>query len=206
MRLCIPMRRQLYGRRPMTTCKDFAAIVIPLQTSKRLILLAGQSTGQMGSEVLVSFIVWLLSIPKVKIKVKIRTTQKTRKIHTVFKIQYTVVSRPAFNQSVAWCVPKCVQPVQTLVLAIPTPTDCMTSSHKSQKYYLLSSEGQFICAGSDDGSFFIWDRNTTNIVRVMKGDDSIVNCIQPHSEFCLLATSGIDPVVRLWSPMPVCTN
>lgn len=64
------------------------------------------------------------------------------------------------------------------------------------------SNGQYIVAGSDDGSFFIWDRNTTNIVRVLRGDDRIVNCLQPHPSTCLLATSGIDPVIRLWSPWP----
>lgn len=57
-------------------------------------------------------------------------------------------------------------------------------------------------AGSDDGSFFVWDKQSTNLVRVMRGDDSIVNCLQPHPSTCLLATSGIDPVVRLWSPKP----
>ena len=66
----------------------------------------------------------------------------------------------------------------------------------------FSSNGQYIVAGSDDGSFFIWERRTSNIVRVLRGDDSIVNCLQPHPTHCLLATSGIDPVVRLWSPRP----
>ena len=64
------------------------------------------------------------------------------------------------------------------------------------------SNGQFIVAGSDDGSFFIWDRYTSNIARVLKGDKRIVNCLQPHPSMCLLATSGIDPVIRLWSPLP----
>lgn len=64
----------------------------------------------------------------------------------------------------------------------------------------LGSYGEYIVAGSDDGSIFIWDRATTNIVRVLRGDDSIVNCLQPHPSTCMLATSGIDPVVRLWSP------
>jgi WD40 repeat protein len=66
----------------------------------------------------------------------------------------------------------------------------------------FSSRGQYIVAGSDDGSFFIWDRHTTNLMRVLRGDESIVNCLQPHPSYCLLATSGIDPVVRLWSPRP----
>ncbi len=59
----------------------------------------------------------------------------------------------------------------------------------------------FVIAGSDEGSIFIWDRDTGNIRRILKGDDAIVNCLQPHPTSCLLATSGIDPVVRLWSPM-----
>lgn len=66
----------------------------------------------------------------------------------------------------------------------------------------FGSNGQYIVAGSDDGSFFIWDKSTTNIVRVLRGDESIVNCLEPHPTACLLATSGIDPVVRLWSPRP----
>jgi hypothetical protein len=60
----------------------------------------------------------------------------------------------------------------------------------------------YVIAGSDDGSFFIWDRKTTNIVKVLRGDDSIVNCLQPHPSACLLATSGIEQVVRLWAPLP----
>ena len=58
----------------------------------------------------------------------------------------------------------------------------------------------YISAGSDDGSFFIWDRTTTNIVRVLHGDESIVNCIQPHPFTNMIATSGIDPHVRIWTP------
>lgn len=66
----------------------------------------------------------------------------------------------------------------------------------------FGEDGQFIVAGSDDGSMYFWERNTTNNIRILKGDASIVNCLQPHPTFCLMATSGIDPVVRLWSPLP----
>ena len=64
----------------------------------------------------------------------------------------------------------------------------------------FGNDGQFVMAGSDDGSFFVWERKTTNLVQVMKADDSIVNCLQPHPSICMLASSGIDPYVRLWSP------
>ncbi|XP_022295341.2 WD and tetratricopeptide repeats protein 1-like [Crassostrea virginica] len=76
---------------------------------------------------------------------------------------------------------------------------CNTTTDIKEANY-FGSNGQYVVAGSDDGSFFIWERDTTNIVRVLRGDDSIVNCLQPHPTQCLLATSGIDPVVRLWSP------
>lgn len=66
--------------------------------------------------------------------------------------------------------------------------------------------GNFIVAGSDDGSFFIWDRETTNIVKIVKGDESIVNCLQPHPNSCCLATSGIESVVRIWCPLPEVFN
>ncbi|XP_037079398.1 WD and tetratricopeptide repeats protein 1-like [Pollicipes pollicipes] len=63
-------------------------------------------------------------------------------------------------------------------------------------------DGQFILAGSDDGTFFIWERQTAAIVRVLRGDATIVNCVQPHPRLCLLASSGIDSCVRLWGPLP----
>lgn len=69
-------------------------------------------------------------------------------------------------------------------------------------FCLVGEEGNFICAGSDDGMFFIWDRKTTNVLTALVGDVSIVNCVQPHPSACLLATSGIDQVVKLWSPLP----
>lgn len=78
---------------------------------------------------------------------------------------------------------------------------CNTTTDIKEANY-FGSNSQYIVAGSDDGSFFMWDRKTTNIMRVLRGDESIVNCLQPHPDYCLLATSGIDPVVRLWSPRP----
>lgn len=38
---------------------------------------------------------------------------------------------------------------------------------------------------------------------MLKGDRGIVNCVLPHPFACLLATSGLDETVRLWSPQAV---
>jgi len=64
------------------------------------------------------------------------------------------------------------------------------------------SQSQFIVAGSDDGLFFIWDKKTENNLLILKGDSSIVNCLQPHPSEFMLATSGIDNEVKLWTPEP----
>lgn len=57
----------------------------------------------------------------------------------------------------------------------------------------------FVCR-SDEGNFFIWDRTENRISRMLRGDQNIVNCVLPHPFACLLATSGLDDAVRLWSP------
>lgn len=67
---------------------------------------------------------------------------------------------------------------------------------------MVYSQSQFIVAGSDDGLFFIWDKSTENNLLILRGDSSIVNCLQPHPSEFMLATSGIDNEVKLWTPLP----
>ncbi|XP_060867889.1 DDB1- and CUL4-associated factor 6-like [Metopolophium dirhodum] len=61
----------------------------------------------------------------------------------------------------------------------------------------------FIMSGSDCGHVFVWDRYTCEIVMLLKADAHVVNCIQPHPSRLLLATSGVDHNVKLWSPISV---
>jgi len=78
---------------------------------------------------------------------------------------------------------------------------CNTSTDIKEANF-FGSQGQFIVAGSDDGLFFIWDKSTENNLLILKGDTSIVNCLQPHPSEFMLATSGIDNEVKLWTPLP----
>uniref|UniRef100_A0A914L6E9 Uncharacterized protein n=1 Tax=Meloidogyne incognita TaxID=6306 RepID=A0A914L6E9_MELIC len=64
----------------------------------------------------------------------------------------------------------------------------------------FGGDDQYIVAGSDCGSIFIWERQTEKVVKVLKGDNFTVNCVQPHPDRCLIASSGIDKVVRFWEP------
>ncbi|KAL4083120.1 hypothetical protein QTP88_028450 [Uroleucon formosanum] len=71
---------------------------------------------------------------------------------------------------------------------------------KEAKFF--GSRNQFIVAGSDDGHIFVWEKNTENNLLILKGDSRVVNCIQPHPSEFLLATSGMNHKIKLWSPLP----
>lgn len=56
-------------------------------------------------------------------------------------------------------------------------------------------------SGSDCANCFFWDKNTEAIVQWMPGDEiGVVNCLEPHPAFPILATSGMDPDVKIWVP------
>lgn len=62
-------------------------------------------------------------------------------------------------------------------------------------------ESEFVVSGSDCGNIFIWDKESQIIVNWMKGDDAgVVNCLEPHPEFPILATSGLDHDAKIWVP------
>ena len=54
--------------------------------------------------------------------------------------------------------------------------------------------------GSDCGRVFIWNRKTLEPVVLLVGDRRVVNCVQPHPFDPVLATSGIDHNIKIWSP------
>ena len=66
----------------------------------------------------------------------------------------------------------------------------------------IGETGEYVAAGSDDGNIFIWEKASGHLVRVLHGDESIVNCVQWHPNVPMLATSGIENVRKLWEPKP----
>lgn len=87
----------------------------------------------------------------------------------------------------------------------------------------------FVMSGSDCGHIFIWDRHTAEHVMLLEADNHVVNCLQPHPfdpseapptctrhplsrrpshqtltspcSFSVLASSGIDYDIKIWSPL-----
>ncbi|KAG0321248.1 DDB1- and CUL4-associated factor 6 [Dissophora globulifera] len=65
----------------------------------------------------------------------------------------------------------------------------------------IGPNSEFVMSGSDDGRIFFWDKQTGRIVNAIKGDEVVVNCLQPHphSNF-VLAASGIDHTIKIFMP------
>lgn len=70
---------------------------------------------------------------------------------------------------------------------------------KGVNFFGPSSE--YVISGSDCGNVFIWDRKTESIVQWMAADqEGVVNCLEGHPSFPILATSGLDSDVKIWMP------
>lgn len=68
---------------------------------------------------------------------------------------------------------------------------------KDVNYFGLQDE--YVVSGSDCGHVFIWDRKSTTIAAILHGDQDIVNVIEPHPYEPMLAVSGIDNTIKIFS-------
>lgn len=59
---------------------------------------------------------------------------------------------------------------------------------------------EYVLSGSDCGRIFIWEKYSAELVMILQGDKHVVNCVQPHPFDPILASSGIDYDIKLWTP------
>ncbi|GMY06996.1 protein ALTERED SEED GERMINATION 2 isoform X1 [Fagus crenata] len=64
----------------------------------------------------------------------------------------------------------------------------------------LGQKGEYVASGSDDGRWFIWEKQTGRLIKMLLGDDAVVNCVQCHPFDSVVATSGIDNTIKIWTP------
>ncbi|KAL9651065.1 hypothetical protein ABK040_002783 [Willaertia magna] len=58
---------------------------------------------------------------------------------------------------------------------------------------------EYIISGSDCGHLFIWNKQTSEIINIIKGDKHVINCLAPHPfQNNLLATSGIEYDIKCY--------
>ncbi|KAI4350247.1 hypothetical protein L6164_004719 [Bauhinia variegata] len=59
---------------------------------------------------------------------------------------------------------------------------------------------EYVVSGSDCGRIFIWNKKGGKLIRVMEADKRVVNCIESHPHTMVLASSGIDSDIKMWTP------
>ncbi|KAJ2496195.1 hypothetical protein GGH96_006003, partial [Coemansia sp. RSA 1972] len=57
---------------------------------------------------------------------------------------------------------------------------------------------RYVASGSDDGCLLIWDRQTMDIVQLVRGDSDVVNIIEGHPALPIIAVSGIGSDVQIF--------
>ena len=66
-----------------------------------------------------------------------------------------------------------------------------------------AKEVQFLCgeaavgSGGDCGNFYVWDASSGGLLKKLRADRYIVNCVAPHPTWPLVATSGIDSEIKI---------
>ncbi|KAJ9665507.1 hypothetical protein H2201_004389 [Coniosporium apollinis] len=75
---------------------------------------------------------------------------------------------------------------------------CNVKTVKDVNFYGLNDE--YVVSGSDSGHLFIWDKKTSQLLNILEGDGEVVNVVQGHPYEPLLAVSGIDHTIKIFSP------
>ncbi|XVF67980.1 hypothetical protein PTKIN_Ptkin10aG0165600 [Pterospermum kingtungense] len=61
-------------------------------------------------------------------------------------------------------------------------------------------KSEYVVSGSDCGRIFIWKKKVGELVRVMEADKLVVNCVESHPHTAVLASSGIENDIKIWTP------
>ena len=91
---------------------------------------------------------------------------------------------------------------------------CNVKTVKDVNFFGL--EDEYVVSGCDSGHLFIWDRKSSRLLNILKGDGEVVNviqgtvspsCLLTVADYCaghpyepLLAVSGIDHTIKIFSP------
>ncbi|KAL9040351.1 MAG: hypothetical protein Q9180_001965 [Flavoplaca navasiana] len=75
---------------------------------------------------------------------------------------------------------------------------CNVKTVKDANFFGLNDE--YVVSGSDGGHLFIWDKRTSELVNILQGDNEVVNVVQGHPYEPVLAVSGIDSTIKIFSP------
>ncbi|BFZ24958.1 hypothetical protein BsWGS_27997 [Bradybaena similaris] len=88
---------------------------------------------------------------------------------------------------------------------VPQPRVLMKySGHRNCRTMIKEANfygDHFVISGSDCGRILAWDRETGRLVMYLDADRHVVNCVQPNLFVPVIASSGIDYDIKIWSPL-----
>ncbi|CAG5115056.1 unnamed protein product [Candidula unifasciata] len=91
------------------------------------------------------------------------------------------------------------------LLDVPQPRLLMKySGHRNCRTMIKEANfygDHFVMSGSDCGRILAWDRETGRLVMYLDADRHVVNCVQPNLFVPVIASSGIDYDIKIWSPL-----
>ncbi|XP_059296813.1 uncharacterized protein LOC132049867 isoform X3 [Lycium ferocissimum] len=62
---------------------------------------------------------------------------------------------------------------------------------------------EYIAGWSDCGRIYIWNKKSGEVVRVMEADKGEVNCVESHPHTAVLASSGMESDIKIWTPKAI---
>ncbi|OMO53471.1 hypothetical protein COLO4_36721 [Corchorus olitorius] len=87
--------------------------------------------------------------------------------------------------------------------AIPQVYKGHTNCETVKGVSFFGPKSEYVVSGSDCGRIFIWKKKGGELVRVMEADKCIVNCIESHPHTMVLASSGIENDIKIWTPKAI---
>ncbi|CAL1542970.1 unnamed protein product, partial [Lymnaea stagnalis] len=89
------------------------------------------------------------------------------------------------------------------MVEVPQPRMIMKySGHRNCRTMIKEANfygEHYVISGSDCGRLLAWERETGRMVMYMDADKHVVNCVQPNLFVPVIASSGIDYDIKIWS-------
>jgi DDB1- and CUL4-associated factor 8 len=85
-------------------------------------------------------------------------------------------------------------------LPIPKTFKGHQNMHTVKGVNFLGPNCDYVTSGSDCGHIFIWRKKDGELIRVVKGDKGVVNCVEQHPFGLVVASSGIENDIKIWEP------
>ncbi|XP_015609773.1 DDB1- and CUL4-associated factor 5 [Cephus cinctus] len=103
-----------------------------------------------------------------------------------------------------------------VLYAIDSPTHLCQFDHPGyynsctmKSCYFAGEDDEYVLSGSDDFNLYMWKipgeetKWVGSAHMILRGHRSIVNQVRYNKASCILASSGVEKIIKIWSPFPL---